>query len=77
MSETSSSTKSSSFSFPGDVIESIRLNWNVMTLTIVNTVLLALNLVLVVVLIYAVYANSRKVIRFVKNYVRFYSQVLR
>jgi hypothetical protein len=72
-----SPTTSSGASFPHDLIESIKLNWNVMTLTIINTVLLFLNLVLVCVLIYAVYANSRRVIRFFKNYVRFYSQVLR
>lgn len=62
---------------PKGLIESMKLNWNVMSLSIVNTVLLSLNLILILILIYAVYANSRKVIRYIKNYVRFYSQVLR
>lgn len=73
----STPTTSNAASFPRDLIESIKLNWNVMTLTIINTVLLIVNLILVGVLIYAVYSNSRRVIRFFKNYVRFYSQVLR
>lgn len=58
------------------LVDSSKLSWTVTSLSVINTVLACFNLILLLVLMYSVYASSKKVIMFIKNYVRFYSQVL-